>query len=367
VAGEDQLDQYFMANPGEFFEGDPERAVSNPANEALMPGHVCSAARETWLQPDDDRHFGDRFPDLVGRLTEEGRLERRETDAGIRWTYAGGGSPQHEMNLRTIDHCQVRLRDRASGETVASLPFGDALRDAHPGAIYHHQGRSYEVVDLDLDHGVAELARTRADHYTQVLHEKAITVERDREQRQMPGSDDSVLRLADVTMRKQITGYERRDASSGELTGRFELDLPETTLETTALYFTVPESAERQMRASDGEFDGGIHAAEHAMIAMMPVEFLCDRRDVGGLSTPMHPHTDRSTIFIYDGYPGGVGLTERAYGDIASLVATTLEMVAACECSEGCPACVQSPHCGNANDPLDKDLALTLLDVLAAG
>jgi DEAD/DEAH box helicase domain-containing protein len=121
------------------------------------------------------------------------------------------------------------------------------------------------------------------------------------------------------------------------------------------------------MLASEGEFDGGIHAAEHAMIAMMPVELLCDRRDIGGLSTPLHPHTDQSTIFIYDGYPGGVGLTERGYADIGDLVRVTREMLAACDCEDGCPACVQSPHCGNANDPLDKGLALHLLSALDDG
>ncbi|MFD1587432.1 DEAD/DEAH box helicase [Halorientalis brevis] len=364
VGGEDQLDQYFMANPDEFFEGEAERAISNPENQTLMPGHVLSAARETWLKPDDDRHFGPTFPELVGDLTESGELDRRETDAGIRWLYDGDGSPQHEMNLRTIDDRQVQLRDRANGETIAKLPFGDALRDAHPGAIYHHQGQSYEVTDLDLDHRIADLSRTRAEYYTQVLHDKTITVESDLEERPMPGREDSTLRFADVTMRKQITGYERRDIASGEPVGQFSLDLPETTLETKALYFTVPGPVEMEMRARDGDFDGGIHAAEHAMISMMPVELLCDRRDIGGLSTPLHPHTEKSTIFIYDGYPGGVGLTDRAYRDVSSLVGTTRKMVASCPCADGCPACVQSPHCGNANDPLDKELALVLLDAL---
>ncbi|MFB6178462.1 MAG: DEAD/DEAH box helicase [Halorientalis sp.] len=364
VGGEDQLDQYFMTNPDEFFDGAPERAISNPENQHLMPDHVLSAARETWLKPDDDRHFGDSFPSLVADLTDAGELDRRETDAGIRWLYDGDGSPQHEMGLRVIDDRQVQLRDRTSGETIAKLPFSDALRDAHPGAIYHHQGQSYEVTDLDLDHRIAELSRTRAEYYTQVLHDKTITIEHDREERPMPGNADSTLRFADVTMRKQITGYERRDAASGEPVGQFPLDLPETVLETTALYYTVPETVEAEMRTRDGEFAGGIHAAEHAMIAMMPVELLCDRRDIGGLSTPLHPHTGQSTIFIYDGYPGGVGLTERAYQDMSSLVGTTRKMVESCPCADGCPACVQSPHCGNANDPLDKDLALFLLDAL---
>ncbi|MFB6142352.1 MAG: DEAD/DEAH box helicase [Halorientalis sp.] len=364
VCGEDQLDQYFAADPAAFFAGDPEDAIADPDNDHLLPAHVRSAARETWLAPDDDRHFGPTFPDVVADLTDRGDLDRRETDAGIRWLYAGDGSPQHEMNLRAIDDRQVQLRDRASGDTVADLPLADALRDAHPGAIYHHQGRTYEVVDLDLDAGVADLTTTRADYYTSVRHDKTITLERDRAERPMPGRDDSRLRLADVTMRKQITGYERRDRATGETLGEFPLDLPETTLETTAFYFTVPPDVERAMREAEGSFDGGIHAAEHATIAMMPTELLCDRRDVGGVSTPVHPHTGRATVFVYDGYPGGVGLTERAYEDVAPLLLATREMVAGCECASGCPACVQSPHCGNANDPLDKGLALHLLDAV---
>ncbi|MFB6183949.1 MAG: DEAD/DEAH box helicase, partial [Haloarculaceae archaeon] len=363
VAGEDQLDQYVAADPTTLFDGDPERAMTDPENEHLLPDHVCSAARETWLRPDDDRHFGASFPPLVADLEDEGRLERRATDYGVRWVYDGGDSPQQATSLRTISDREIRLRARDRGEVIATLPFADALRDAHPGAIYHHQGRTYEVVDLDLTHDVADLARTRANHYTRVLHDKEITVETDRRERSLPAREDVPVRFADVTMRKQITGYERRDAASGESIGREALDLPETTLETTALYVTVPADVELAMREA-GDFPGGIHAAEHAAIAMFPSQFLCDRRDVGGLSTPRHPHTDASTIFVYDGYPGGVGLTERAYETVGSLLATTREMLAACDCADGCPACVQSPHCGNANDPLDKALARHLLGEL---
>ncbi|MDG5778797.1 DEAD/DEAH box helicase [Haloarculaceae archaeon H-GB2-1] len=364
VAGEDQLDQYLMANPETFFDREPEQAVTNPENDQLMPAHVCSAARETWLKPEDERHFGDSFPDLVAALEADGRLERRATDVGVRWVYGGEGSPQHDTSLRTIEDREVKLRDgRRGGEVVATLPFGDALRDAHPGAIYHHQGRSYEVTDLDLTHDVAELQRTHANYYTKVLHEKAITVEEDLAEKSLPTREDVPVRFADVTMRKQITGYERRDSSSGEPLGQQSLDLPETSLRTRALYFTVPEDVELEMR-QDGDFPGGIHAAEHAMISMFPFSFLCDRRDIGGLSTPLHPHTDASTIFIYDGYPGGVGLAKSGYETVDSLMETTLSMLESCDCTDGCPSCVQSPHCGNANDPLDKGLAMHLLSAL---
>jgi len=367
VAGEDQLDQYVVRHPDDFFTGDPEQAIANPENEQLLPAHVRSAARENWLRPGDDRHFGDTFADVVADLTAAGDLERRATDAGVRWLYDGDGSPQHETSLRTVSDREIRLRDRRRGEVIATLPFGDALRDAHPGAVYHHQGQSYEVVDLDLTHDVAEMGPVDPDYYTQVLHDKTITVEDDRREQTLPTHDDVTVRFADVTMRKQITGFERRDRQSGEAIARESLDLPETTLATRALYFTVPEAVEGSIRAAGDHpdaFPGAIHAAEHGMISLFPLSFLCDRRDVGGLSTPRHPHTDASTIFVYDGYPGGVGLTRRAYETVVDLMERTLAMLRDCPCESGCPACVQSPHCGNANDPLEKGLAADLLAAL---
>jgi DEAD/DEAH box helicase domain-containing protein len=363
VGGEDQLDQYFMASPGEFFEGELERAVTNPENDQLLPDHVRSAARETWLEPDDDGHFGESFPDLVTDLEQRGLLERRSTATGTRWVDGGDGSPQHEMSLRTVSDREIKLRDRRNGDVVATLPFEDGLRDAHRGAVYHHQGQKFEVVELDLDHDVAELEPTWADYYTRVLHEKEITVERDLREDELEAREGVPVRFADVTTRKQITGFERRDAGSGEPLGRVELDLPETTLRTRALYHTIPEDLERAGREA-GDFDGGIHAAEHAMIAMFPAELLCDRRDIGGLSTPLHPHTGKPTVFIYDGYPGGVGLVRRGYESVDAHMDRTLAMLRACPCEDGCPACVQSPHCGNANDPLDKGVAKLLLDGL---
>jgi DEAD/DEAH box helicase domain-containing protein len=270
------------------------------------------------------------------------------------------------MSLRTAADREVQLRTR-DGDTIGTLPFDDALRDAHPGAIYHHQGTTYEVTDLDLTHDVATLDRTYADQYTRVLHDKTITVEDDLREKPFPGRSDVPVHFADVTMRKQITGFERRDPKRGETIGRESLDLPETTLRTSALYVTVPRDVEREMREMGGEygFNGGIHAAEHGMISLFPLSFLCDRGDIGGLSTPHHPHTGQSTIFIYDGYPGGVGLTDSGYEEIETLLRRTGEMIADCDCADGCPACVQSPHCGNANDPLSKAEAVHLLDALS--
>ncbi|WP_313695425.1 DEAD/DEAH box helicase [Halorarum halobium] len=367
VGGEDQLDQYVMGNADEFFAGEPERAMVDPENDELLPGHVACAAAENWLSPADEEHFGEEFPDLVGDLEAIGTLERRTTADGVRWTHAGDESPQHSMSLRTIDEREIDLLDARSNEQVASLSFSDALRDAHPGAIYHHQGQSYEVADLDLERDVARLQPTWADYYTRVLTDKDVTVEADRRSTALEARPDTPLRFADVTVTEQITGFERRDGSTGETLGTQLLDLPETMLRTTALYYTVPDDVESDMRSIGGEagFNGGIHAAEHGMISLMPLSLLCDRGDVGGLSTPYHGHTGRSTVFIYDGYPGGVGLTRAAYGFADDLMARTARLVAGCDCADGCPACVQSPHCGNANEPLSKPEAVTLLNALA--
>jgi DEAD/DEAH box helicase domain-containing protein len=366
VGGEDQLDQYLMANPGDFFDGDPESAVCDPGNEHLLPDHVASAASENWLSREDERYFGESFPEVVADLAEAGELERRETRHGVRWTHAGGSSPQHAMNLRTVGDREVDLVDARDGEVIASLSFADALRDAHPGAVYHHQGQSYEVSDLDLSRDVAELQPTWADYYTRVLTDKDVTVERDVDATPLSARPDTEVRFADVEVRERITGFERRDAKRGEAIGRQALDLPETTLRTRGLYFTVPVDVETRMRGEAGDrgFAGGIHAAEHGTISLFPLELLCDRADIGGLSTPYHGHTDAATVFVYDGYPGGVGLARGGYERVESLMARTARLIDRCDCEDGCPACVQSPHCGNANEPLAKGPAVTLLSAL---
>jgi DEAD/DEAH box helicase domain-containing protein len=268
------------------------------------------------------------------------------------------------MSLRSVEERSVTLLDGRSSTSVGSLPLGDALRDAHPGAIYHHQGETFEVTDLDLDRDRAVLSRTWADYHTRVLTEKEVRVEDDRTERRPLARDDVPVRLASLTVRERVTGFERRDATRGTVLDRESLTLPEQTLRTEGFYYTVPTDVERALRAA-GDFAGAIHAAEHAAISLLPLTVLCDRGDVGGLSTPLHPHTGASTVFVYDGHPGGVGLSRAAFEDVAALTDRTRSLLASCPCEDGCPACVQSPQCGNANEPLDKDLARDLLDRLA--
>ncbi|WP_256402781.1 DEAD/DEAH box helicase [Halorubrum salinum] len=388
VGGEDQLDQYLMTHPADFFEAPPEDAICDPENDQLLPRHVACAADEHWLSPVDERLFGESFPRVVGALTDDGTLDRRETAQGLRWVHAGSASPQQSVSLRTATEREISLIDKSSGETIATLGFADALRDAHPGAIYHQQGRTYEVVDLDLNRDVAELRQSWADYYTRVLSEKDIVVNADRTERDLSARPDVPVRFADVTVTEQITGFVRKDAATGDSLGESALDLPETTLRTKGLYFPVPEDVEAEMRASGGSaatdggseadasadrdaasggehaFNGGIHAAEHGLISLFPFHLLCDRADVGGISTPYHAHTDGPAVFVYDGYPGGVGLTRRGHERIEELMERTARLIADCDCEDGCPACVQSPHCGNANEPLAKVPAVRLLESL---
>jgi DEAD/DEAH box helicase domain-containing protein len=363
VAGEDQLDQYLARNPEEFFDGAPEEAISDPQNEELLPSHVACAADENWLSREDEAHFGPLFPGVVGDMESAGRLERRDTNRGIRWTYSGSGSPQHSMNLRTIDDREIDLMNARTNEVIASLSFSDALRDAHPGAVYHHQGQTYEVAELNLNRDTARLQSSWADYHTKVLTEKSITVREDEMEKFLTARPDTPVRFADIELTEQVTGFERKDAATGDTIARVALELPETTLRTKALYWTVPDDVEQAMRKMGGEygFNGGIHAAEHSVISLFPLRLLCDRGDIGGLSTPYHAHTDRSTIFIYDGYPGGVGLVRRGYERIEELMARTARLIDHCDCEDGCPSCVQSPQCGNANDPLSKAEAVHLL------
>jgi len=369
VASEDQLDQYIINHPDELFDGSPEQAIANPANPQLLRVHARFAAAERAITPADTEYFGSTFPGVVANLTEAGQLQRRSRATGLEWvqTRTSSAPSPYETSLRTIEDREITLRvqDQGGTDDIGRLPFTAALRDVHPGAIYYHQGQTYEVTRLDLDWDLAWLTPTDAEYQTRVQYDETITVNREIKATPLATRDDVTIRFAEVTRRKQVTGFERRDPVRGEQLGHDTLDLPETTLQTRTLYFTLPGSLENVLNTMSGEFDGGLHAVEHALIATFPLSLLCDRRDIGGLSTPHHPETDGSTIFIYDGYPGGVGLARSGYEQIEDVLRQTWELIAACSCDVGCPACVQSPYCGNANEPLDKRLALVLLTALA--
>jgi DEAD/DEAH box helicase domain-containing protein len=368
VASEDQLDQYVIKHPQELFEQIPERAVANPANPHLLRLHTHAAAVEQPLRTADETYFGPTFPDIVSALTDEGELSRRQTANGLEWrrTASGRAVNPYDQGLRTITERTVSLRIRGgTADELGELSLDAALRDVHPGAIYHHQGQNYEVQSLDLDRDVAWLTPTESDHQTRVQYDESMTIEEDIATKPLATRDDVTVHFADVTRRKQVTGFQRRDHRTGEIMSEGSLDLPETTLSTRALYVTLPPGLERLMQTMSGSFEGGLHAVQHALVATFPLVILCDRRDVGSVSTTDHPQAETSALFIYDNYRGGVGLARNGYDHVEDLFQHTWELLADCGCSDGCPACIQSPHCGRANEPLDKRLAATLTMALA--
>jgi DEAD/DEAH box helicase domain-containing protein len=368
VASEDQLDQYVITHPQELFQGTPERAVTDPENPTLLRLHAQAAAIEQPITTADEAYFGPTFPEAISILTDTDGLNRRQTASGLEWQYTGRGETTnpYERGLRTITDRTVSLRVRGGqSPDLGELPLDAALRDVHPGAIYHHQDQIYEVQSLDLDQDVAWVVPTESDYQTRVQYDESMTIEEDIETKSLATREDVTVHFADVTRRKQVTGFQRRDHRTGEILSEESLDLPETTLSTRAIYLTLPPGLEGLMQTMSGSFDGGLHAAQHALVATFPLVILCDRRDVGSVSTTDHPQAATSALFIYDGYRGGVGLARNGYDHIEELLQHTWELLVDCGCEDGCPACIQSPHCGRANEPLNKSLAVTLMMALA--
>nr|WP_158203525.1 DEAD/DEAH box helicase [Halomarina oriensis] len=369
VASPNPLDQYCMANPDQLFEGEPEQAAVNPSNQQILDDHVCCAAHELFLDTDDDEYFGDRYPSAVTSLTDEGRLERFSTKRGLRWRYGEEQSPQHQMDIRSIDDRQIDLYDPLRETTLTTLSFGDALRDAHPGAIYHHQKRTYRVTEVDYDADRADLESVRTMGYTRPLTEKRIAIDEELTTKALATNNDVSVGFAELTVSEETTGYMLYDHLTDEegIEQMFDEPLPERSIHTRGLYFTIPPAIEQDLRLASDREDGliaSIHALEHALISLFPLEILCARRDVGGLSTNYHEETGLSTVFVHDGHPGGVGLAREAFDSLDAMLMRTLEMLQGCPCDDGCPSCVHSPQCGNANRTLDKRLAIRLLDHL---
>lgn len=365
VAGEDALDQYLMAHPAEVFTRAPEPAVINPSNPYVLDAHLACAAYETPLTRSDDRWWGDDLDDGVRRLVRDDRLKiradellRAATGPGPRAVWAGGGHPSHGVGLRSGGGEEVRIV-RADGTTVGTVDAGRAPEVVHPGAVYVHQGEAWRVDTLDDDAACvhpddgAELTRARSTVQIRVLSTDA-----------SHPVGRATLSLGAVEVTSQVVGYQRRDAATGDVLGHEELDLPPTRLVTRAFWYEVPTGLLRRAGLTPARWPGTLHAVEHAAIGMLPLFAICDRWDVGGVSTPWCTDLGSPAIFVYDGYPGGAGIAELGYGASARHLVATRDTLRRCGCADGCPSCVQSPKCGNLNEPLDKAGALSLLDTL---
>lgn len=367
VAGDDALDQYLMSHPSEVFSRAPEPAVVNPDNPFVLDAHLACAAYETPLAPEDARWWGEALDDGVRRLVIGDRLKIRSATrltrfggAGPRAVWAARGFPSHGVGLRSGGGREVRIV-RADGSLVGTVDEGRAPEVVHPGAVYLHQGVAWRVHSLDLDDGCAVVARSDGSESTQARSQVHISVLGTERTRPVGRAE---LSLGTVEVTSQVTGYQRRDVASGEVLGVVEVDLPPSRLVTRAFWYAIPTGLLRRAGLAPAAWPGTLHAAEHTAIGMLPLFTICDRWDVGGVSTPWCTDLSSPAIFVYDGYPGGAGIAELGFDAAHRHLAATLETLQRCPCATGCPSCVQSPKCGNLNEPLDKAGAIALLESL---
>ena len=351
VAGEDALDQYFMREPETLLGRRVEAAILDHTNPRVLDGHVRAAAFEAPLDDADRDVLGDEALERAALLPE-----LRKTPAGFVW--AGRDYPAARVPLRSTSPDSFSIVDTSTGSVLGVVERERAYSTVHEGAVYLHLGEAYRVAELDLEARQALVAPFSGDLYTQAKKDTTTAIEAPERVEPRLGLE---LSWGRVSVTEQVVAYQLKKASTQETLDLVGLDLPETTFDTEAIWFCpedwMLEGIERMPRLL-----ASLHAAEHALIALLPLWAMCDRWDIGGLSTNVHFQTGRPTIFVYDGHPGGVGITERGFEAFEGWVEDTAKLLAGCPCDHGCPSCVQSPKCGNLNDMLDKAGALILLE-----
>ncbi len=362
VAQDEPLDQYLVTHPEDLFDRPPEAAVIDPTNPFILEPHLACAAREHPLTDEEAAEFWPGSEAALERLAAEGALARRRD----RWHDRSREAPHRHVNLRSASGRAFAIVIEETGELLGTVDESRAYSQVHPGAIYLHQGEQFEVRELDLMGRVALVARSDPDFYTQARDTTDIGVE--AVDREGVSSGGVPVFFGSVHVTDQIVAFARKHVATGEILDVVPLALPPQTLGTKAVWWAIPGGTIERAGIGERSLPGAAHAAEHAAIGLLPLVATCDRWDVGGVSTAYHPDTGSCAIFVYDGYPGGAGITQRGFADADRWLAATLETVRRCPCPSGCPSCVQSPKCGNGNEPLDKAGAVTLLAaMLGAG
>jgi DEAD/DEAH box helicase domain-containing protein len=353
VAGDDALDQFFCRHPDEFLERPVEQAILDYESEEIHMAHLTAAAYELPLTGEDADTLGPSWEAYAERLVKLGRLRER----GGRYLPRGPGYPAAEIALRSASPDSVAIVEARGGEVIGSVESARAHSAVHPGAVYLHLGSAYEVEELDLRNRRAVVRPFEGDWYTQPKRESETYIEQVRDQREVGGVD---LSFGIVSVTEQVVAYQKKRIVDHEVLDLLTVDLPEQEFVTQALWYELPDRLLRDEFPLDA-LQGALHAAEHGQIAVLPLLAMCDRWDIGGLSTAFHHQTGRPTIFIYDGHPGGVGITRLGFMVFEELVENALRLISECPCESGCPSCVQSPKCGNLNEPLNKRGAVELL------
>lgn len=357
IGHEDALDQHFMRHPEDFFSREVESVVLNPDNRIIAGQHLVCAAAEAPLTAADRLCSLDGAHELLAGLTRQGHLLCSAD--GTTW-FAARKYPQRDVDLRG-GGARYRILHRSDREDLGEIDGFRAFKDCHPGAVYLHMARSWLVDSLDLEGREITVTPFKGHYFTRALSTKTTTILQTLDTQTIGCTRVHFGRLR-VT--EVITGYLKLLIGSQKVIGRYPLDLPPQIFETEGFWLEVPETLMRRTQEDRLHFMGGIHALEHAMIAMLPLLVLCDRNDIGGISHPWHEELEGPAIFIYDGYSGGMGLTRKAFSLFDRLLKKTLAAVRDCPCELGCPSCVHSPKCGSGNRPIDKQCCLAVLNGL---
>ncbi|MFT4245784.1 MAG: DEAD/DEAH box helicase [Micrococcaceae bacterium] len=356
VAQDDPLDTYFVNHPKLLLDKDVEEIVFDPENPYVLRSHLCAAAAEEPLKFDEIELFGTTAPAVLIELVEFGIIRRRARG----WYWVARHNPAEHINLRSAGGEPIKIVDEEEGTVLGTIDATSSHFLVHPEAVYLHQGRNYVVSLFDEDQSIALVRKEDTTFFT---HARDITDIEITDEQEQQSQGFGIRHFGEVVVRNQVVSYQKKDTNTREFMGEYPLELPETELHTQAVWFTITPEAIDQAGIFKGSIPGALHAAEHAMIALLPVVAISDRWDIGGVSIAQHPNTGLPTIFVYDGHQGGAGFAERGYKAASTWLRATSQAIKSCECEAGCPSCVQSPKCGNRNEPLSKWGAIKLLEL----
>ncbi|KHL15115.1 DEAD/DEAH box helicase domain-containing protein [Mumia flava] len=359
VARDDPLDTYLVHHPEALLGAPVEATVLDPSNPHVIAGHLAAAAQETALTEGDLELFGPGARDGVEALVAAGWLRRRAQG----WFWVRRDRAADLVDIRSVGGQATQIVDTETGRLLGTVDGGRADGEVHDGAVYVHRGESFVVEHYDPHDGVALVRADEPDHTTSARTVTDIAIVAEHEQTVW---DRASACFGEVDVSTQVVSYVRRRSGSGEVLGEVPLDLPVRTLRTSAVWWTLPGDVVAATGLAPELVPGAAHAAEHAAIGLLPLLATCDRWDIGGVSTAMHPDTGMLTVFVHDALPGGAGFARRGYDVVHHWLQTTRQAIASCTCPDGCPSCVQSPKCGNGNHPLSKTGAIVLLDAVLA-
>jgi len=352
MAGQDALDQFFALHPDELLERDVESAILDYENEQIFTGHVGCAAFESPLVPADEKFFGEGTLGAAARLTVAGKLREKEG----RFAWALPDFPAGSVSLRSSSADSFTIVVEDTGAVLGNVEAERAFIFVHPGAIYMHLGETYQVRRLDLEGRVAVVRPMLTDYYTQPKKDTSVDIDERLMVREAAGTE---LSFGKLLVTEHVIAYQKKSLTDNQVLEIVDLELPRQTFRTEGLWFPLGESLLEEIEPPD--LLGALHATEHGLIAMLPLFAMCDRWDIGGLSIDFHWQLDAPAIFVYDGHPGGIGINRKGFLDFEALVAASHKLISDCPCESGCPSCIQSPKCGNLNEPLSKWGAINIL------